>query len=259
MEFCTETAGWTEEASTRLKARIGGGLYLINIVAGAFHYGFVRSAMVVSSDAGATAANILKHELVYRLGFAAAVILLLSNVPLALIFYDLFKVVNRSFSALVAFFILVGTAIEAANLLNYFVPIILLHSARYSSALSVEQLQALAYMALALQAIGFNVAVAFFAFYDLLIGYLIFRSTFVPRTVGLLMATGGLCYLINSFANFLAPRFAVYLLPYILVPSGLAELSFCLWLLVLGVNVPRWEEKATAAERRGAVPLKAAL
>ncbi|MBV8056935.1 MAG: DUF4386 domain-containing protein [Deltaproteobacteria bacterium] len=245
------------EPSPRLKARIAGGLYLINIVAGAFHYGFVRAAMVVPGDAGATAANILKHEMVYRLGFVAAIILLLCNVPLALIFYDLFKVVNRSLSALVVFFTLVATAIETANLLNYFAPLILLDGGRYSSALTAQQLQALAYIALALQAIGFNLAVVFFAFYDLLIGYLIFRSTFVPRTVGVLMAIGGLCYLTNSFANFLAPGFAAYLLPYILAPSGVAELSFCLWLLVLGVNISRWEEKAGAAERQ-AMPLKAA-
>ena len=258
MEFHPEIREWIPETSPRLKARIAGGLYLINIVAGAFHYGFVRSAMVVPGDAAMTSANILKHELVYRLGFAAAIILLLSNLPLALIFYDLFKVVNRSLSALVAFFTLVATAIETANLLNYFAPLILLEGGRYSSAFTKEQLQALAYMALALQAIGFNVAVVFFAFYDLLIGYLIFRSTFVPRTVGVLMASGGLCYVTNSFANFLAPGFAAYLLPYILVPPGLAELLFCLWLLVFGVNVPRWEEKASAAER-GQTPLKAAL
>jgi Domain of unknown function (DUF4386) len=220
---------------------------LINIIAGAFHYGFIRSAMVVPADASATAANILKHELVYRLGFAAAIVLLLCNVPLALIFYDLFKVVNSSISALVTFFILVATAIETASLLNYFAPLIFLDEGRYSSALSEKQLQDLAYIALALQAIGFNVAVVFFAFYDLLIGYLILKSTFLPRVLGVLMAIGGLCYLTNSFANFLAPGYAAYLLPYILMPSGVAELSFCLWLLVLGVNVPRREEGQAGA------------
>src|SRR5262249_799598 len=147
-EFHTEITERIAETSPRLKARIAGGLYLINIVSGAFHYGFVRSTMVVPGDAATTAANILKHEFVYRLGFAAAIILLLSNVPLALIFYELFKVVNRSLAALVAFFPLVATAIETANLLNYFAPLILLDGGRYSSALNAEQLQALAYMAL---------------------------------------------------------------------------------------------------------------
>jgi hypothetical protein len=70
------------EISPGLKARVAGLLYLINIAAGAFHYGFVRSAMIAPGDAGTTAANIVAHELVYRLGFVAAIILLLCNVPL---------------------------------------------------------------------------------------------------------------------------------------------------------------------------------
>ena len=235
--------------SPRLKARIAGGLYLIVIVAGAFHYGFVRSAMVVSGDSGATAANILKNELLYRSGFVAAIILLCCNVPLALIFYDLFKVVNQPLSALVAFFILVATAIETANLLNFFAPLILLGGVRHLTAFNREQLESLAYVFLQLQAIGFNIAVVFFAFYDLSIGYLLFRSSFLPRILGVLMAISGLCYLTNSLATFLSPRFANHLVPYIQLPSGVAELSLCLWLLIIGVNVPRWDKQARAARQ----------
>jgi hypothetical protein len=243
----TERTNWTTETSPCLKARIAGALYLIVIIAGAFHYGFVRSAMVVSGDASTTAANILKNELFYRLGFVAAIILLCCNVPVALIFYELFKVVNRILSALVAMFILVATAIETANLLNFYTPLILL-GGRYQSGFNSEQLQFLAYMILQLQAIGFNVAVVFFAFYDLVIGYLVLRSSFLARMLGFLMAIGGLCYLTNSFANFLSPGFAARLVPYIQLPSGVAELSFCLWLLVIGVNVPKWEKQASAAQ-----------
>jgi hypothetical protein len=250
MTFHTEMTGQISETSPRLKARIAGFLYLINIVAGAFIYGFVRAAMIAPGDAATTAANILKHELIYRLGFVAGLIPVLCNVPLALIFYDLFKVVNRSLSALVAFFTLVATAIEAVNLLNYFAPLILLAGGNYFSAFKADQLQVFAYMSLALHAIGFNVALVFFAFYDLLIGYLIFRSTFLPRILGVLMAIGGLCYLSNSFATFLSPGFAARLVPYIQVPSGIAELSLCLWFLIVGLNVPRWQQEAGAPKER---------
>ena len=225
---------------------MAGFLYLLNIAAGAFIYGFVRSTIITPGDAGTTAANILQHALLYRLGFVAGIVPVLCNVPLALIFYDLFKVVNRSFSVLVAFFILVATAIEAANLLNYYAPLILLEGANLS-AFGAEQLHAFAYMSLALHAIGFDVALVFFAFYDLLIGYLVFRSNFLPRILGVLMVIAGLCYLTNSFAGFLSPRFAAHLLPYILVPSGLGELALCLWLLVMGVEDERWSEHASAA------------
>lgn len=247
MAFLNQTIDRTAEAAPRLKARIAGGLYLIVIVAGAFHYGFVRGAIVVPGDAGATASNILKQESLYRAGFVAAVILLCCNVPLAFIFYDLFKLVNRSLSSLVALFILVGTAIETGALLSYFAPLILLSGGRNSSGLNAAQLQSMAYTFLELQAIGFNVAVVFFAIYDLIIGYLLLRSTFLPHALGVLMAVGGLCYLTNSFATFLAPGLAPHLMPYILIPSGVAELSLCLWLLVVGLDESRWEQQATAA------------
>ena len=96
---------------------------------------------------------------------------------------------------------------------------------------------------------GFYIGMVLFGCYNLLIGYLIFQSTFLPRILGLLLAISGLCYLVNSFANFLSPGFAAHLLPYILIP-GLAELLLALWLVVIGVNVPRWKEQAGAAAVR---------
>lgn len=172
---------------------------------------------------------------------------LMCNIPLALIFYDLFKVVNRRLALLVVFFTLVGTAIEGANLLNQFAPLILLGGGHYLSVFNTEQLQALAYMPFDSQAIGYNIQQVFYACYLLVAGYLVFRSTFLPRVIGVLLAIGGLCYLIYSFATFLAPGFAAHLVPYIQLPSGVAELSLCLWLLVMGVNVSRWKEQASKA------------
>jgi hypothetical protein len=109
-----------------------------------------------------------------------------------------------------------------------------------------EQLQALAYMSLVLQAVGYNLSLAIFAFDCIITGHLVFRSTFFPRILGVLPAVAGLCHLTNSFASFLAPAFAHHLFPYILAPSFIGELSLCLWLLVIAVNVPRWKEKETA-------------
>ena len=251
---------WTRGASPRHLARIAGGLYLIIIVGGFFAIGFVTAALVVPGDAAATAHNILAHELLYRLGFAAHIIILLCNIPLAVIFYDLFKVVSRRLSLLVVFFTLVGTAIEGANVLNQFAPLILLGSGHYLSVFTPEQLQALAYMPLDSQAISYDIQQVIYACYLLAAGYLVFRSTFLPRTVGVLLAIGGLCYLTNSFATFLAPEFAAGLFPYIQVPSGVAELSLCLWFLVMGVNVQRWKEQASkASEPDHSVPGRAAV
>src|SRR5262249_3741752 len=106
----------------------------------------------------------------------------------------------------------------------------------------------LAVLFLHLHGQGSNIRMVLFGSYNLLIGYLILRSTFLPRILGVLLAISGFCYLINSFANFLSPAFAAHLLPYILVPGG-AELLLALWLVVIGVNVARWQEQASASGR----------
>jgi hypothetical protein len=147
---------------------------------------------------------------------------------------------------LAAFFSLVGCVIGAIIGVFQLAPVVVLSGQQYLSVFKMEQLQALALMFLKLRAQGFNICLVFFGFYCLLIGYLIFRSTFLPRIVGVLMAIAGLCYAANSFATFLAPAFAARLVPYILAPGLLGEGSLTLWLLVKGVNIQRWKEQASA-------------
>lgn len=236
-----------DEASPSRLARIAGGLYLVNIVAGFFAIGYVPAALVVAGNAASTAHNIQANEMLYRLGLAAHILVLTTNVPLAVIFYDLFKAVSRRLALLVVFFTLVATAVEGANLLNQFAPLVLLDGAHNSGALTAEQLQTLAYTHVELTPISYDIQQVFFASYGLAIGYLIFRSTFLPRILGVLMAIGALCYLAYSFADVLAPQFAAHLVPYIQLPSGVAEISLTLWLLVMAVNVRRWNEQAAAA------------
>jgi hypothetical protein len=240
------------DTSPKVYARTAGWLYLVVIAGGIFEELFVRSALIVRGDAAATAANILANEMLYRWGFAAGIIILLSNVPLTLIFYDLLKVVNRRAALLMVFFLVVGTAVQAVNLLNHFAPLVFLKGAPYLSVFDVEQLQALAYASLRLQLTGYDIALAFFGFYCLSAGYLIFKATFLPRILGALLALGGLCYVTNSFAGFLFPEFRAGLLPYILLPSGVAELSLSLWLIVKGVNLSRWEKRASGGLVSGA-------
>jgi Domain of unknown function (DUF4386) len=241
----------SEEASPRLQARIAGILYLINILGGFFAIGVVPAMIVVHGNPAVTAHNILGHELLYRLGLVVHLIFLPTNIPLAIIFYNLFKVVNRSISRQVVFLLLVGTAIEGVGILIQFAPLFLLQGGHYSSIFNMEQLHALAYLPLELVAMGYNVSSVFFGLYCISIGYLVFRSTFLPRTIGVLLAIAGLCYLTNGFANFLAPEFASHLFPYIQLPSLVGEGSLTLWLIVMGVNVPKSEERANAWQVSG--------
>ncbi len=201
--------------------------------------------------------NIRAHELLYRLGLAAHVVVTVTNVPLAVIFYDLFKVVNRRLALLDAFFILVATAIEAAGLLHQFAPLVLLNSVS-SASTPAAQLQALAYApGSALSGIDYSIHTVFFGLDILCAAYLVLRSTFLPRAIGVLLAVDGLAYLLYSFADFLAPGFAAQLVPWIQLPALLGEGSLCLWLLVVGVNVERWKERAGAATRMRSTQVEA--
>lgn len=199
-----------------------------------------------SGDAAATANNILAHEALFRLGFAADLMGTPIYIAVTALFYHLFKPVNRSLSSIASFLSLAGCAIGALNSLNELAPLVILQGERYWSGFKLEQLRGLALLFLKLHGQGFSISLVLFGFYCLLIGYLIFRSTFLPRILGVLMAFAGLGYLINSFANFLSPPLANYLASYVLAPGLLGEGSLTVWLLVAGVNEQRWNDQASA-------------
>jgi Domain of unknown function (DUF4386) len=231
------------EASPRFKARIAGVFYLLTTLTRMFVEIFVRNRLVVSDDAAATATNILAHEQLWWWGFAADILAFASYVALTALLYELFKPVNRSLSLVAAFFSLVACVVQAISSLFHLAPLVLLGGAPYLSVFTVEQLQALALVFLRLRAAAYhNIGLVFFGLYLLLIGYLIFRSTFLPRIIGVLMMLAGLSYLM-----FLSPALARSLQPYILVFPGVGQISLTLWLLAIGVNEQRWKEQASAA------------
>jgi hypothetical protein len=235
------------DTSPRQLARIAGALYLVNIVLGAFAIGAVP-AVLGGPDAAATARNLQAHELLYRLGLAAHVVVVLTNVPLAVSFYDLFKPVNRRLALLDASFILVATAVEAAGLVNQFAPLVLLGGGADAGAPSGAQLQALAYLpGGAMSSASYAVHTVFFGVDILCMAYLVLRSRFLPGAVGVLLAVDGLAYLVYSFTYIVAPGVAAQLVPWIQLPALLGEGAFCLWLLVVGVDAGRWTERARAA------------
>jgi hypothetical protein len=233
-------------ASPRQLARTAGALYLVNIVAGAFAIGLVP-AMLVSTDMATTVHNIQTHEPLYRLALAAHIVVTVTNVPMAVIFYDLFKVVNRRLALLEVFFTLVATSVEVAGLLNQFTPLVLLDDGHYAHALSTSQLQALAYLPGDLSTIDYTIYGVFFGFDIICLAYLVLKSTFMPRAVGLLLGIDGVAYLVYGFADLLSPEFAAHLVPLAELATILGEGSLCLWLLIAGVNVERWKEQASIA------------
>jgi len=242
----------TVETSPQLYARIGGVLYLIIIVIGLIGEAFVRDRLIVSGDAAATAANIMSHESLWRFHIAAELFLLICAVVLLLILYALLRPVSRDLALLAVFINLISIGIEAATTMRLLEALFPLGNAGYLKAFTPEQLYAMTSLSRKSHGYGFGVSLLFFGCFCLIIGYLIFKSGYFPKTIGLLMQIAGVCYLTNSFALVLSPALANRLFPGILLPAFIGELSLCLWLLVKGVNRPKWEAKARAWQAREA-------
>ncbi len=240
-----------ETASPRLQARIGGLLYLLIILGGLFlPFAAAPSGMMLGDAALPTATKILAAKPLYVFGGAAQLLVYACDVGVASIFYVLLKPVSRSVALLATFFRLVFVAIASANMLNHFAPLVFLSGADFLSAFRPDQLRALALAFIRLRTFGFDIALVFFGFHCLVVGYLIFKSTFFPRIIGLALAIGGVGYLTSIFATAIPPAIGVHIFPYIMLPAGIAEASLTLWLIIVGVNVPRWEQQANAAATR---------
>ena len=228
------------ETSPLFKARAAGLCWLMTILTSIFPL-IVSNRIVVPGDAAATATNLMAHEALFRSGTAALLISTAFYIAATLFIYEVLKPVNRSLSLLAAFFSLVGCAVGALDCLFDFAPFVLLSGAHYLSVFTVEQLQALALLFLKVRPQANNIGLVFFGLHCLGVGYLIFRSTFLPRIVGALMVFAGLGWL-----TFLWPPLANSLAPFNMMPGAIGELSLTLWLLVKGVNVQRWNEQASS-------------
>ena len=178
------------EASPRFKARMAGVLFLVLVLTSAFTEFFARGRLKFAAH------------------LAAGIIEVSCMIAVTLLFYGIFKPVNRHLSLLAASFNFVAVTLELLQFLPH----------------------------------GVNIGLGFHGFYWILIGYLIFRSAFLPRILGVLMAFAGLCWL-----TFLSPPLASYLSPYNLASALLVEGLAMLWFLVMGVNEQRWKEQASAA------------
>ncbi|CAN5664894.1 DUF4386 domain-containing protein [soil metagenome] len=231
--------------SPQLYARTGGLAYLIIIVAGALGELFIRNAIIVPGDAATTARNIAASPLLWRIGIAGDLVMHVCDLILAIVYYTLFKRVNKTLALLSVLFGLIQTAVLVANKLNLMTPLFFLGHAEYLKAFSAEQLQALASISIEAHEHGFAIGLIFFGFECLIDGYLIFKSGFLPKFLGVFILVAGLCYLLNSFTLILFPSLANSMFSILMAPIFIAELSMCLWLLIKGVNITKWNNLVT--------------
>jgi len=225
----------------RTYARVGGLMYLAIIFLGLFGEAMVRESVVVSGNAEATLRNLMASQMQWRLSIVGDLVMHILDVPLIVIMYYLLKPVDRLLALVATVANVVQTAVLAANKLTLIVPLLLLQKPGDIPASTWEA--TLSFLAIRLHGYGFGIGLLFFGVACLVRGYLVYRSTYFPRTLGLLLALAGLAYLVNSVALLLAPDVAAMLFPAILAPALVGEGAFCLWLLVKGVDQSAWERR----------------
>lgn len=225
----------------RLLARIAGALYLVITACALFAYLYVRDQVINVDNMAQTAANFVAHEQLYRWGFAAALIVVVCNLPMGFILFELLKVVNARIARLALVFITASATLEAVNLFNYIEPLFTFTLPEYRDAFAPEAVQAIARGPIRMWSYAFSVSLTFFGVYCALIGILIFRSRFFPPILGVLLIAAGLTYWVNAFRLFLALP-----IPYVQWVTLIAENALALWLLFVGLDESKWRERAAA-------------
>lgn len=228
--------------SPKRLARVTGVFYLITLVAGIIAQGLIAERLVNSSDASMTAANIVAHADLYRFGYTMYMIEMTAQIIMTMLFYQLLKPVSRTGSLIAAVMEVVGCGIKAFSRLFYIAPALVLGGTQYLTTFSAEQLHSMALLFYKMNEMGAAIALVFFGFSTLLQGWLIIRSTFLPRVLGWISVVGGIGWL-----AFLWPPLGYRLFMYVAAVGILGSLATIVWLIVVGVNEERWSEQARAA------------
>jgi Domain of unknown function (DUF4386) len=226
--------------SPQKTARVAASVFLIIFFLGMSTELFIRPGMIVLGDAAATVKNIVASESLFRLSLVSDLIRLMFLMLLPLVLYRLLKPVNKNIASLMVIFALVSVPISMLNELNHFAVLLLSSSAGYLTAFRADQLNTLVMFFLELRKYGTFIPQVF-SLWVLLLGYLVFKSGFLPRILGICMMLGGLCYTVSAVLFFLFPIFDATILGLF---AFIGESFFYLWLLIKGVNVEEWKKRA---------------
>ena len=221
-------------------ARVAGILYLMMTPFAIFSMFYVRSNLFVPGDAATTANNIMASEGLFRSGIVSWLICQTIFIFLVLVLYKLLKPVNKNHALLMVVLALIAVPIAFINELNQFAVLVLLSGADYLTAFEVDQLHAQVMLFLDLHEHGIIIAQMFWGLWLFPFGYLVFKSGFLPRILGVLLMIGCFGYLIDFVRFVFFPDFDVTISQF----TGIGELLLPLWLLVKGVNVEQWEKRA---------------
>jgi hypothetical protein len=225
--------------SPKVTARVTGVLYLLTIVAAVIAQGLVAERMVAPNNVSLTAANIMAHPDMFRFGFTMYMLEMVAQTTMTVLFYRLLKPVNATASLVSAVLGIVGCGIKAMSRLFYIAPVIVLEGTRYLNTFSAEQLHSLVMLFYNMNEMGAAIAVVFFGFSTMILGWLMIRSTYLPRVLGWLAFVGG-----TGWLAFLWPPLGYRINLYIAAVGLVGSLATIVWLIAFGVQEARWKEVA---------------
>jgi hypothetical protein len=185
----------------------------------------------------------MASEGLFRLGVASDSIVFLIEIVLTVLLYVLLKPVNKTLSLIAAFSRLAMTVIQGMNLLNHFIVLLLLSGAGYLTIFAPDQLQALVMLFLNAHESVVLIWGLFFGLHLLVFGYLVYKSGYLPKFLGILLLIVAFCYLIQDFGNMLFPQYKALFTS--IGSLAFLEIVFPLWLLIKGVNVEQWQKRVS--------------
>ena len=226
------------DISLRKAAIVAGFGLLIMTIAYILADFFVFQNLIVPGDATKTANNIMAKEMLFRTGICSFLIVIVCDVVVAWALYVFLKPVNKSLSLLAAWFMLVYSTIFGIALVNYFSIFQLLSGSDYLTIIEPTQLHAQVMLSINAFSDGWAIGFVFFGLHLALLGYLVFKSDYIPKILGILLIVVGIGYLIDYFGKFLFPNFDAA----ISLVVGWGELLFMFWLLFKGAKIPEIKE-----------------
>ncbi len=227
-------------SSINKTARVAGVLYLSLVPLAVFGFPYGPSHLFVPGDAAATANNIMASEALFRISIVINLLGLIVNVFVVLALYRLLKPVSKDIASLMVIFLLLSVPIGMLNELNHFAALLLLSGANYLTPFTASQLQALALLFHDLHNGGLTIAQVFWGLWLFPMGYLVFKSGFLPKILGILLMIGCVGWLTVSLSALLLPSYRVEFLMF----TAVGEILLPLWLVIKGVNVEQWEKRA---------------
>lgn len=221
-------------------SRLAGLLYLIVVVTGIFSLAYVPSQITVHEDPHATLSNIVAAEPLFRLGIASFLIEQVAFLLLPLVLFQLFRSINHHVAVLMVALAVVSVPIALVSLVNRIDALSLLTDPYFSRTLAPAQLQAAAKLSLDAYRNGLLVTSLFWGLWLLPFGYLVFKSGFLPKLLGILLMLGCLGYMVNVFGELLVPHYSnSFVSNYAGLPAAFGEIGTCLWLLLVGARRPK--------------------